>query len=136
MEWQNDASKPDNSYTSGVSKYYSDKSSLGASTSLSAGINSATGKPSNPKPYRARQMDVGSSPARSTRASRKRGRAGSHHAANPIFRQQRGPALLEQRIGRLGDVAPRVHERAVKIEHDEAKTIDVQLSRLRVQGST
>src|ERR1700682_5374669 len=55
---QNDASKPVGGHTSSVAKYYSDKNSSGVSTSLSAGINSATGKPSNPKPYRARQMDV------------------------------------------------------------------------------
>src|SRR5262245_10175743 len=58
MEQQAAALYSDSRALRDVAECYSDKSSAGASTSQSAGPRDAAETPSNPKPYRARQIAV------------------------------------------------------------------------------
>src|SRR5258708_37847734 len=58
-------------------------------------------------------------PRRRKRPRDERRRAVADHPPDAFFSEWSGAALLEQRVRCLGDIAPRVDEGAVQIEHDE-----------------
>ena len=61
-------------------------------------------------------------PRRGERAGDERGGALAHHASDDLFAQRVGAGRGEHRVGRVGQIASRIDERAVKIKRDEART--------------